>query len=122
MKFLFVQVISLIISVTFLLYLTSLEYFLPYTSQGLVDYYNLTTVLILLFLAVQSFVSLIIFLFQKFLAFELSEFPNHSHALKWGLIIAVSLVAGILLNLFDILVFPWGFVALLLVIILLTVI
>jgi hypothetical protein len=122
MKFLFVQIISLIVSVTFLLYLLSLEYFLPYGADGVLNYYNLVTVLILLFVLVESLISLLVFLVQKFVAFSWGEFPSHKLAVKWGLIFAVAIVGGILLNIFDILVFPWGPLALLLVIILLTVI
>ncbi|MBI2356772.1 hypothetical protein HYV12_01850 [Candidatus Dojkabacteria bacterium] len=122
MKFLLVQLITLITSVIFLIYLLTLEHFVPYISGSTLNGYNVSTVLLLTFALVQSIVSLVIFLSQKFIAFSWKEFPTHTIALKWGLIIAVSVVGGFLLNIFDILIFPWGGIALLLVIILLTVI
>ncbi len=122
MKFLFTQLVLLITSVIFLIYLFSLDYFLPYNFGNEVNWYNLSTVLILLFIFIQSFISLTIFLTQKFLAYSWSEFPNFKVAMKWGIIIATSFIGGFLLNVFSVLVFPWGSIALLLVIILLTVI
>lgn len=122
MKFLFTQLVLLVTSVIFLIYLFSLDYFLPYHSGSEVNWYNLSTVLILLYILIQSLISLTIFLTQKFLAYSWSEFPNSKVAMKWGIIIATSFVGGFILNVFSILVFPWGAIALLLVIILLTVI
>lgn len=122
MKFLFTQTVLLITSVTLLLYLINLDYFLPYDSDINRNWYNISAILIFLFVSIQSLVSLTIFLGQKFLAFSWSEFPHHRVAFKWGIVFAVSLIGGIFLNIFDILIFPWGALAILLVIIILTVI
>ena len=121
MKFLFIQGVLFLFSVTLLLYLFSLEYFIP-ISDGIINLYNVSTVLILLFILSQSLVSLIIFLIQKFLAFRWSDFPHHGVTLKWGLIISGSFIVGLILHIMGILIFPWSFLALLLVIIILTVI
>lgn len=121
MKFLFIQGVLFLFSVTLLIYLLSLDYFLPLTN-GSINLYNVSTVLILLFILVQSLISLVIFLLQKFLAFGWSDFPHHGIALKWGIIVSSSLVVGLVLHILGILIFPWSFLALLLVIILLTVI
>ncbi|KKR06492.1 MAG: hypothetical protein UT34_C0001G0533 [candidate division WS6 bacterium GW2011_GWF2_39_15] len=122
MKFLLTQFFILFSSVTFLIYMLSLDYFVPYTSPQSINWYNTSLILFLLFATTQSFVSLIVFLFQKFLAYGWREFPDYKVSLRWGNILGISLVGGVFLNILGILVFPWGSLALLLVIILITVI
>lgn len=116
MKFLLGQISIVAISVAFLLYLFSVDYFTPFTSQGDLNWYGIFTVLFLVFLLGQGVISLIIFLAQKFLAYGWKEFPDPWGSLKWGIGLGLALVAALLLNAFHILTLQWGLIAILLVI------
>ncbi len=117
MKFLISQLTILILSVIFLYYLTSLSYFLPYDVDGSINWYSVSTVLFLIFLISQSLISLIIFIFQKYLAYGKKEFPDFRSSLKWGIGLSLSLVVAILLNIFHILTIQIGIIVIILVII-----
>jgi hypothetical protein len=116
MKFLLGQIVILAVSVAFLLYLFSIEYFTPLNLQGDLNWYGIFTVLFLLFVLAQALVSLVIYLAQKFLAYGWKEFPDPWGSLKWGIGLALAFVGAILLNAFHILTLQWGLLAILLVI------
>lgn len=122
MKFLLIQSITLIGSVIILMYLNSLDYFLPFNTADELNWYNLSVVLSLLFFALESLISLFIYLVQKFLAFGWKEFPDYRMGLKWGLGISLSFMLILLLNSFHILTIQWGLILIALVIITLLVI
>jgi hypothetical protein len=122
MKFLLGQIAILVISVAFLLYLFSVEYFTPVNIQGGLNWYGIFTVLFLLFVLSQSIISLTIFLAQKLLAYGWKEFPDPWASLKWGIGLSLAFVAALLLNSFHILTLQWGLLAILLVILAIVVI
>jgi hypothetical protein len=107
MKYLITQLFILILSVGFLLYLLTLQYFHPLTGIN-INWYNTITVVPLLFLATQSFVSLGLFLIQKFLSYGWKEFPRPTFSLRWGIGVGVCLVVAIFLNIFNILPLVYG--------------
>ena len=107
MKYLITQLFILISSVGFLLYLLTLPYFHPLTGVN-INWYNAVTVISLLFLATQSFVSLALFLTQKFLSYGWKEFPRNTFSLRWGIGVGVCLVVAIFLNIFNILPLVYG--------------
>jgi hypothetical protein len=117
MKFLLGQIGLLAVSVAFLLYLFSIEYFTPLNAQGDLNWYGISTVLFLLFISSQAVISLIVYLTQKFLAYGWKEFPDPWISLKWGIGLSLSVVAAMLLNAFHILTLQWGLLAILLVIV-----
>lgn len=118
MKFIFTQIVLLSLGVTMLLYLMSLNSFVPFFEGG-VDWYNLTTILLLLFTTIQAVVSLPIFLFQKFSLFEKGEFPKPHIALKWGIGVGICLIISLLLSIYSIIPLAFGFTALIIVLVIL---
>ncbi len=122
MKYLLTQLLLLFLSVILLYYLSTVSTFLPQLANNNIDWYNVGITLLLLFLLTESFVSLVIFLIQKFLAFGWREFPNYRFSFIWGSIVGVSLVVGILLNIFNLLLFPFGSILTFIVLLLINII
>jgi hypothetical protein len=107
MKYIVTQLFILISSVIFLLYLLSLAYFHP-MGEASINWYNTITVLGILFLIAQSFVSLLFYLFQKFISYGWKEFPRLTFSLRWGIGMGVVLVISILLNIFNVIPLVYG--------------
>lgn len=103
MKYLFLQLATLFLSVILLLYFFSLDYFIP-IRNGAYDWYNIIMVIFLLFLLVESSISTVMYVLEKFLTCGIKEFPDHYRSLKWGVGIAVCLIFSIILSIFN--VFP----------------
>jgi len=122
MKYLFLQTFVSFLGAMFLLFLFMQKDFLPFDNQGLVSWYNVSAVLFFLFLFTQGLLSIVIFLFQKFLTCGIKEFPPFGKSLKWGLLISILLVFILILNLYNIINILWGAVILVLIILLLTLI
>ncbi len=122
MKYLLSQFFLLFLSVILLYYLSTLTSFLPLSENDSVNWYNVCITLLLLFLITQAFISLVIYLIQKFLAFGWREFPNYSFSLRWGLITGLALIIGILLNIFNLLLFPFGSILTFIVLLLINII
>jgi hypothetical protein len=101
MKYLLVQLIILLLSVIILLYLSSLSYFLPYLGEN-INWYSVSIILVNIFFLTESFFSLLIFLIQKFLLYEKSEFPPFSVSLKWGIVISFCVIISLFLSIFNI--------------------
>lgn len=91
-----------------LLYLASVGDFVPLDINGLPNWYNVLTVLVIFFFLIQSVVSLGIYLVQKFLTCGVKEFPSSRNALKWGFILSFLMIVVIVLNLFHIVSLLWG--------------
>lgn len=119
MKYLLSQLLVLVMSVIFLIYLASLEYFLPYTSSGEANWYNIVMVLVLVLFAVEAIASLVVYLGQKFIAYGWKEFPDYKSSLKWGIVVSLLFSISLFLHIFHIINFAWGLgVAVLIVIVL----
>lgn len=101
MKYLLTQISILIVTVILLSYFFSLNYFLP-TVDGNINWYNVLTVLFLIFFLTQSVFSTIFFLFEKFLTCGIKEFPNHNRSLKWGIGIGFCCIFSLLVGMFNI--------------------
>ncbi len=108
MKYLLVQIFIAVFSVIFLLFLLGLEGFLPLKEDKSLDWYNITSVLFFLFIFIQSLISVLIFLIQKFLVCGFKEFPSIGFSFKWGVTSSVLAVFIILFNIFHIVNFGWG--------------
>jgi hypothetical protein len=112
MKFLIVQGLIAVLSVILLYYFSTIDYFLPYFDSGSLNWYAIGTVLFLSFLFLQSVISVVLFLTQKFMAYGWKEFPHPSFATKWGVGLSLGTVVLLLLNAFHILTLQWGLILL----------
>jgi len=121
MKYFLSQIIIFILSVIFLLYLFSLDYFLPFDAGENLNWYNISIVLFLLFLSLQSVISLGVYFLQKFLAYGWKEFPDFRNSFKWGIGLGISIVVLILFNALDLLIIQWALIVLVLVVVALTI-
>lgn len=101
MKYIITQLSISIISVIFLLYFFSIEYFVPKSSE-VVNWYNISFVLLLIFLISQSIVSVIFFLVEKKLTCGVNEYPNYTRSFKWGIILSICLILSLLLSIFNV--------------------
>ncbi len=108
MRYLITQLLILIWSVIFLYYLSGLSRFIPLTADDLPNWYNVFIVFFLLFMAVESFMSVLIFLFQKFIICNWKEFPPIYSSLKWGIGLGLLIVVLLILNIFHLLNLWWG--------------
>lgn len=121
MKYLLSQLLILILSVIILLYFFSLEYFLP-IKDGIFDWYNIFLVIFFIFLSVQSIVSIVFFLSEKFLTCGIKEFPRINRSLKWGIAIGLCSTLSILFSIFNILPLFYAFSILVIILIILNII
>ncbi|WKZ31548.1 MAG: hypothetical protein QY318_02185 [Candidatus Dojkabacteria bacterium] len=110
MKYLLVQILIAIVSVTFLYYLSTLDYFLPTNPDGTVNWYNVTVVLFGIFMFFEGLIATIVYLLQKFMAFGWKEFPGRKLSLNSGIIFSLIIVALILLNVIGLVTLSWGVV------------
>jgi hypothetical protein len=108
MKYLLLQLLFLLFTVMILIYFISQVKFIPLTETGTPDWYNISTVLFLLFLLLQSIISLTIFLVRKFLTCGLKEFPSSRGAIKWGILSSFLFVIVLVFNIFHIVSILWG--------------
>lgn len=100
-----------------LIYFVSQVKFLPFTESGTPNWYNISTVLLLFFLLLQSVISLAFFLIRKFLTCGFKEFPSSRSAIKWGVLASFLFVVVIVLNLFHIVSILWGGIVAILILI-----
>lgn len=117
MKYLLIQLITLIVTVILLYYISTLPYFYPETIDGEPNWYNIFYGLLLLFLVLESFISIAIYLVQKFTIYGRKEFPDKNFSIKWGLIISSLIIVLLLLNIFHILNITFGILIVVVVII-----
>jgi hypothetical protein len=117
MKYLLTQIIVLILGVTLLYYFMSLDYFLPIGPDGSSNWYNIFYTLTLLFIILEGFLSITIYLTQKFTAYGRKEFPDKGFSLKWGIGLSLGFILLLLLNIFHLLSLPWGILVMILVVI-----
>lgn len=110
MKYLLIQFAILLGSVMFLYYLSTLPYFLPFDSDGATNWYNVTVVVIGIFLLFESLIAISIYLFQKFLAYGWREFPGKKLSLNAGIIFSLVIVVLLLLNVLGLVTLSWGVV------------
>ncbi|MBD3328931.1 hypothetical protein GF357_00345 [Candidatus Dojkabacteria bacterium] len=108
MKYFWIQLILGLLSVVFLYYFQTLDYFRPRDAENFPNWYNIATVLALIGLFTESLISLIIYLLQKLMLFGRNEFPPAHNALKWGVSAGLIVVALLLLNIFHFLTLTWG--------------
>ncbi len=119
MKYIFLQTFVTFLGAMFLLFLFQQEHFLPFDESQEFDWYNIFTVLFFLFLIIQGVISLILYLFQKFLTCGIKEFPSYNYSLKWGILVSILFILVILLNIYNIMGLTWGLLAIVLIIFLL---
>ncbi len=119
MKYLFLQTFVGFLGAMFLLFLFQTEEFLPFDEEGNVNWYNVFSVLFFLFIFTQAVVSIILFLFQKFLTCGLKEFPSFKNSLKWGIVISFLFVFILFLNVYNFISFMWGLVVMVFILLLL---
>ncbi len=119
MRYIFLQIFVLSLGVVFLLLLSQQRDFLPVNEQGIVNWYNVSSVLFFLFLVSQSTISLFLYFLQKFLTCGIKEFPSSRFSLKWGILISFLLTILLLLNIYHIVTLLWGVVIFFLIILLL---
>lgn len=112
MKYLLTQVVVIVVSVTLLYYFSTLDQFLPLTPEKEINWYNLFSVLTIIFLFLQASISLILYLLQKALTCGWREFPEKSLSLRWGLGLSIGIIFIIVLNIFHLFSLPWGIVIL----------
>lgn len=98
MKYLIYQILILVASVAMMLYFINLDYFLPTDISGNTNTYNVFAMLLLIFMLIESFISTVVFLVQKFLAFGWREFPPIWSSLKIGVVVAITVVSIAILN------------------------
>ncbi len=113
MKFLILQTFVSLLSVIFLLFLFEQEGFLPVKEDKSLDWYNIASVLFFCFLLLQSVLSILLFLIQKFITCSFKKFPSFHFSLKWGITIAFLVIFVILFNVFHIMDLLWGGIVLL---------
>lgn len=109
MKYLLIQLLILFLSVILLLYFFSLSYFLPLESDVL-NWYNISTVLLISFFLSESFFSLFFYLIEKFLTCSIREFPLYFRSLKWGIGLALCVVVSLMLSLLNIIPLFYAFI------------
>lgn len=117
MKYFWMQLILGVVSVIFMYYFQTLEYFTPKDSDNFPNWYNISVVLVLIGLFTQSLVSLTIYIVQKALLYGRNENPPPYGALKWGISGALVIVALLVLNIFHFLTLTWGMAILIVAII-----
>ncbi len=111
MKYLLSQSILLVLCVILLYFFFTTPQFLPTNAYGELDWYKISAVLVVIFLLLQSFISLVIYLTQKFLAYGKNEFPDKNYSLFWGLGLSLSIVISILFHIFHLLNFSYSVIA-----------
>ncbi|GEM_PF-3417501 len=108
MKYLIIQIIIFFFCSIFLLFLFQQEDFVPVQEDGVLNWYNVFSVLFFLFLLLQSTLGIVLFVVQKFVTCKLKEFPKPHFALKWSFVISLLLLLITLFNMFHIIDFFWG--------------
>ncbi len=98
MKYLFTQLFLLFISVIFLYYFSTVPNFVPFDIEGELDWPKIAFVMFNLFLVLESFISLVVYLVEKFIAYGKKEFPSSRLSLKWGLGISLTLIGLLFLH------------------------
>ena len=102
MKFIAIQTIILLFVVTIMLYLLNVTNFIPITEDGTINVLSVFVFFTAMILVIQSIVSILIYLVQKFTLYGRKEFPPSSIALKWGIGIAVVLTTIVIFNVYHI--------------------
>ncbi len=108
MKFIITNILVLITSVSFLIYLLNSSTFLPYDSLGDPNFINIFVFVSLLFVIVFTFLILIICLILFFLKKELTRRQRFFISFKYSLIISLGLLSVGVLNFFNVLDWMWG--------------
>jgi len=84
-----------------MLYLLNVTNFIPITDEGSINVLTVFVFFTALILVIQSLVSIIIYLFQKFMLYGKKEFPPSSIALKWGIGVAIVMTTIIVFNIYH---------------------
>ena len=117
MKYIVIQLIILFWSVIFMYYLSSNYFFLPISAKGDLNWYNVGIVLTLVFLFVESLVSVGIFIIQKLWKRKIRREITYYSSLKWGIGLAFAVILMLLLNISHLFSLQWGLVILLIIIV-----
>lgn len=110
MKFIVIQTIILFFVVTIMLYLLNVTNFIPITDEGSINVLTVFVFFTALILVIQSLVSIIIYLFQKFMLYGKKEFPPSSIALKWGIGVAIVMTTIIVFNIYHLINLQFGLI------------
>ena len=108
LKFVFVTLFLLVLSVSILLYLFSLSTFKPVNENGVYNWINISTVILLSFNSLFC-ISLLISYFVLVVIFKKTDCTVlRLWCIKFGIIITIGVFLAILLNFFHILNIYWG--------------
>ncbi len=110
MAFLFTSIILLVCDGLLIFYLANSKFFTPMKFTGEVDVINIFLFIVLVSSFLGIFISLVIFLAEKFLYCGKKEFPRSTRAIKYGFLTGFVLAILILLHIFHFLNFFVGLV------------
>ncbi len=122
MKFLLISILSFISSVTFLLFLLGNKNFLPVTLTGEMNHVNILVLMFLLIIALFSFFLITLYFVFKYFKKELEEGERIKKSIKFSIIFTLGLLLVFLLHFFHILDFIWGFIILVIALLLIFVV
>ncbi len=122
MKFLWGQLLSILLSVIILYYLLNTSNFLPYLTDGSINWQNVVVLTFFVCNILVSIVSVIYILVVRFILRQGIDRKVVLGSLKIGLVFALGIVAAFILNFLHILNIYYGFGVVGLVIIILLII
>ena len=116
MKYLLAQILVLLLALILLYYFSTLPDFLPFQESGEPDWSRIGIVMVTIFFAIESFVALTLYLFQKFIAYGWKEYPPKGVSLRWGIGSALGLSLVMVLHIIHAISLSWGLVIMLAII------
>ncbi len=117
MKYLLTIITIFLASVIFGYYLLNNPNFLPTTQIGEYNWINIFVLMIIIFLAIFSFLNILIFLVLKIFKKDMEEKERIVESFKFSFLISVGIFIVFILNFFHILDWMWGLSVLLVVLI-----
>lgn len=115
MKYLLSQALLLLTSVIIMFYLFRISGFVPVNSDNSLNWYNISTVFLLIFIFVESFLALLIYAFMKFFVFGIKGEVNKYWITKWAVVVALIVLILLFLNVFNFLTLTWGIIIVVLI-------
>jgi hypothetical protein len=108
MKYLLIQFLLLVSSVLILYYLFLQNSFLPQDDLGMIIWQNYILFLVLFTISIEAVFAISIFSFQKVFLTPKSNWPGIYTSLKWGMVIAITLMLILTLNILHLITLLWG--------------
>lgn len=115
MKYLFSQGLLLVSSVIILFYLLRIPGFIPLESDSSFNWYNISTVLLLIFVFIEALVALLIYAVMKIFIFGIKGDIDKFLVTKWSVGISLTVLILLFLNLFHFLTLTWGIIIVVLI-------